>query len=185
MRQPAGSRASHQGRCTPLIFTVALVCGLLSPVAGLMAAELKIGYVDVAKVFDGYQRTKASDATLEKKGKEKEAEFEGRMNELKKLRQNLELLNSEAREAKTKEIEEKSEELQRFRNNTARDLSRERDKIASELLKDIQKGIEDYAKANDFSLILDARSVLYGQEAYVVTDEVLAALNKRAAAPAH
>ena len=150
-----------------------------------MAAELKIGYVDVAKVFDGYQRTKASDAILEKKGKEKEAEFEGRMNELKKLRQNLELLNDETREAKTKEVEEKTEELQRFRTSTERDLGRERDKIASVLLKEIQKGIEDYAKANSFSLIFDARSVLCGQEAYDVTDEVLAALNKRVAAPAH
>ena len=185
MRQPGGSRASRQRQCAPLLFSVALVCGLMSPVSCLMAAELKVGYVDVAKVFDGYQRTKASDATLEKKGKEKEAEFEGRMNELKKLRQNLELLSTDAREAKTKEIEEKTEELQRFRTNTTRDLSRERDKIASELLKEIQKGIEDYAKANGFSLILDARSILYGQEAYVVTDEVLAALNKRAAAPAH
>jgi len=149
------------------------------------AAELKVGSVDVAKVFDGYQRTRASDATLEKKGKEKEAEFEARMNELKKLRQNLELLSDEAREAKTKEVEEKSEELQRFRTNTARDLSRERDKIASELLREIQKSIEDYAKTNGFSLIFDARSVLYGQEAHDVTDEVLATLNKRTAVPAH
>ncbi len=163
-----------------------VVCGLSSVVCAVAgAAELKVGSVDVAKVFDGYQRTKASDATLEKKGKEKESEFEGRMNELKKLRQNLELLNNEAREAKTKEIEEKSEELQRFRANTTRDLSRERDKIASELLKEIQKSIEDYAKANGFSLIFDARSVLYGQEAYDVTNEVLAMLNKRTAVPAH
>ena len=160
-----------------------IVC-LLFPRPLLWAAELKVGYVDVAKVFDGYQRTKASDATLEKKGKEKEAEFEGRMNELKKLRQNLELLNNEAREAKSKEIEEKTEELQRFRNNTARDLSRERDKIASELLKEIQKNIEAYAKANGFSLLLDARSVLSGQEALDVTDEVLAGMNKRPSSPA-
>ena len=157
----------------------------LAPRPLVWAAELKVGYVDVAKVFDGYQRTKASDATLEQKGKAKEAEFEGRMNELKKLRQNLELLSNDAREAKTKEIEEKTEELQRFRSSTARDLSRERDKVASELLKEIQKGIADFAKANSFSLILDARSTLYGQEAYDVTDEVLAALNKRVAAPTH
>ena len=185
MRQPAGSRASLQRRCAPLLFSVAWVCGLLSPVSCLMAAELKVAYVDVATIFDGYQRTKASDTNLKQKGDAKEAELKGKMTELEKLRQNLELLNSDAREAKTKEIEEKTEELQRFRTNTARDLGRERNKIADELLKEIQQAVHDYAKASGFSLVLDVRSVLFGQEAYDITDEVLATLNKRAAPPAH
>ncbi len=146
------------------------------------AAELKIGYVNIAKVFDGYERTKTSDAALEKQGKQKEAELEGRMGELKKLRQGLELLNDEAREAKTKEVEEKADELQRFRANTARDLQRDRDKIAKEILSEIQGGVDAYAKANSFSLILDQRSLLYGQSVYDVTDEVLKLLNSRAAA---
>ena len=141
-----------------------------------------MGYVDIGKVFDGYQRTKASDASLEGKGKEKEAELEGRMTELKKLRQNLELLSEEKRETKAREIEERSEELQRFRTSTARDLRRERDKVAREILKEIQQGIEQYAKANNFSLILDQRSLLYGQPSQDVTDEILKLLNSRQAA---
>ena len=146
------------------------------------AASLKIGYVNLAKVFDGYERTKASDAVLEKQGKEKEAELQGRMGELKKLRQSLELLNDDAREAKSRDIEQKADELQRFRNATARDLRRERDKIAKDILGEIQKTVEDYAKANGFSLILDERSLLYGQATYDVTDEILKALNSRAGA---
>jgi outer membrane protein len=154
-----------------------------APCPTAWAAEWKVGYVNVAKVFDGYERTKASDATLGKKGKQKEAELEERMNELKKLRQNLELLNDEARETKTREIEEKAEELQQFRTSTARDLSRERDKIAKEILQEIQGGLEEYAKANHFSLILDSRSLLYGQSAHDVTDEVLKLLNSRKREP--
>ena len=167
---------------------VAMIGGLLtclsSPVfcPNVLAAELKIGYVNVAKVFDGYERTKASDAGLEKQGKQKEAELEGRMTELKKLRQGLELLNDEAREAKTKEVEEKADELQRFRASTARDLGRQRDKIAKEILREIQDGVEEYAKANSFALILDQRSLLYAQPAYDVTDGVLKLLNSRYAA---
>ncbi|MBI1992700.1 MAG: OmpH family outer membrane protein [Candidatus Omnitrophica bacterium] len=165
-------------------FTVVLLaagCSLLAGDASLAgAAELKVGFVDLAKVFDGYERTKQSDAMLEKKGKQKEAELEGRMNELKKLRQGLELLNDEAREAKSREIEERSEELQRFRTAAARDLRRERDKAAKDILQEIRVGIEDYAKANSFSLILDERSLLYGQAAYDATAEMLKLLNSRA-----
>ena len=156
---------------------------LLSCCPIVRAQELKIGYVDVAKVFDGYERTKASDAVLEGKGKQKEAELEGRMNELKKLRQNLELLNDQAREAKAKEVEEKADELQRFRNNTARDLRRERDKAAKEILGDIQKSIEEFGKTSGFSLIVDQRSLLYAQPTYDVTDQVLKLLNSRYAKP--
>ena len=164
-------------------FGLLVACGLsLVACPSVQAADLKIGYVNVAKVFDGYERTKASDAGLEKQGKQKEAELEGRMGELKKLRQGLELLNDEAREAKTKEVEEKADELQRFRTSTARGLGRERDKIAKEILKEIQDGVEEYAKANSFALILDQRSLLYAQPAYDVTDGVLKLLNSRYAA---
>ena len=160
-----------------------LVACRLSPVAVAEAEEFKIGYVDVAEVFDNYERTKASDAILEKKGKQKETELEGRMNDLKKLRQNLELLNNEAREAKVREIEEKSDELQRFRQSTARDLARERDKIAKDILAEIRQGLNEYAKAHGFALILDSRTLLYSQSGYDLTKEVIQLLNDRASAP--
>jgi len=148
------------------------------------AAELKIGYVDIGKVFEGYQRTKASDATLERQGKQKEGELEARMAELKKLRQGLELLNDAAKEAKTREVEEKAEELQRFRTNTARALRRERDRITKEILQEIQQAVEQYAKTNEFAMVLDERSLLYGVPAHDLTNEILKILNSRLAAAA-
>jgi len=146
------------------------------------AAEAKIGYVDIGKVFEGYQRTKASDATLERQGKQKEAEFEARMAELKKLRQSLELLNDASKEAKAREVEEKAEELQRFRTNTARTLRRERDRITKEILKEIQQVVEQYAKTNNFAMVLDERSLLYGVPAHDLTNDILKMLNSRVAA---
>jgi len=159
----------------------AIWCFLTASWGPLAAAqELKVGYVNIGKVFDGYGRTKASDALLEKKGKQKEAELEGRVNELKKLRQGLELLNDSTREAKGREIEARSDELQRFRKNTARDLRAERDQIAQEILKDIQRGIDEYAKSNGYAFIYDQRSLLYAQPANDVTDQVLKLLNSKA-----
>lgn len=147
----------------------------------VMAQELKIGYVNIPKVFDSYERTKALEAGLEKKGQQKESELQGRMNELKKLRESVELLNDQAREAKMRDIEEKTDALKRFRSNVARELSRERDQMAGQILKEIQQTVVDYAKANNFSLILDERSVLFGQSVYDATDEILTALNNRTA----
>ena len=151
----------------------------------VMAAEIKIGYVNLAKVFDSYERTKSSEAALEKQGKQKDAELQARLNELKKLREGLELLNDQAREAKAHEIEQKADDLQRFKTATLRELGRERQKLADSIFTDIQGVIDDYAKANGFSLILQKdKVVLYGEPVYDVTDEILKALNSRSAAPA-
>ena len=168
-----------------------LFVGLLAtchwlPATVVAAQEMRIGYVNLGKVFDGYARTKASETALEQRGKQKEAELEGRMDELKKLRQSLELLNADARDAKAREIDEKSEELQRFRNAAARDLSRDRDRAARELLKAIQDGVNNFAKANSYNIILDSRSLLFALPANDVTDQVLKILNSqtKAAKPA-
>lgn len=106
------------------------------------------------------------------------------MNELKKLREGLELLSDDAREAKAREVEEKAEELQRFRTATARDLRRERDRLAKEILKEIQQALEEYAKSNGYAFLIDSRSLLYGRSAEDVTDEVLTLLNSRGASAA-
>lgn len=143
------------------------------------AQEFKVAYVNVGKVFDQYERTTTSQAALERKGEQKESELEGRVNELKKLRESVELLNDQAREAKLREIEERSDELKRFRANSARDLRRERDAVAQEILNEIQTVVAEYAKTNGFSVIFDERSVLYGQPSYDATDEVLGLLNSR------
>ena len=163
---------------------VAVTALLLVGGGAVRAAEgaAKIGYVDLGRVFDDYNKTKASEGSLEQRGKQKEQELEGRLSELKKMRESLELLNDEARDAKAREVEEKAESLQQFRNSTARDLRRERDRVAKTILSDIQTTIQDYGKANGFSMIFDARSLLYAEEASDITDEILKLLNSKAAA---
>lgn len=160
--------------------------GLMSQVSGLRseAGELKIGYANLLKVFDGYQRTAESKRVLEQKGKQKQTELEGRFNELKKLRQSLELLNDQAKEAKAREIEERSDEFKRLKARSERELLREQNQLARQILDEIDQTVSEYAAANGFSVILDDRSLLYGQDIYDVTDELLSLLNQRYASKA-
>lgn len=164
------------------VVTVCVLSALCGP--AVQAAELKIGYVNLAKLFDDYQRTKESERVLEQKGAQKQAQLKGQADELKKLRDALELLNAQARETKVKEIEEKSDAFQQLKTRTERDLVRERNQMAKTILDEIENTVTDYAKANSFSLVVDQRSLLYGQEAYDLTDELLKVLNDRYAKPA-
>lgn len=164
-----------------------VVVGVAAGIVGsrpAAAQELKVGYIQVEKLVGNYQRTKASEAELEKQGKQKEAELQARVNELKKLRESLELLNDQSKEAKGRELEQKSDELQRFRTNTGRDLARERQQILGEILKDVRQAVDEYAKANGFSLVMRDDALLYALPAIDITDPVLKALNGRYAAPA-
>ena len=177
---------THQrfGRMMILSSWMLSLTGLVSPVCCLVseAAELKIGYVKPGEVLDQYQRTKDAEAALQQKGKQKQAELEGRVNELKKLRQSAELLNDQARETKTREIEEKSDEFKRLKTQAERDLLRERNQMLKEILDEITQTVSDYAKGNGFSLVVDERFLLYGEPGLDVTDTVLKLLNDRYAA---
>ena len=133
-------------------------------------------------MFDGYQRTADSKHVLEQKGKQKQTELEGDFNELKKLRQSLELLNDQAKETKAREIEERADEFKRLKTRSERELLREQNQLAKQILDEIDQAVAEYATANGFSVILDDRSLLYGEDAYDVTDAVLKVLNQRYAA---
>lgn len=165
---------------------VALAAGLwpCAPCPRASAENLKIGFVNLARVFDEYQRTKDSEAGLEARGKQKQAQLEAQFNELKKLRQGLELLNDQAREAKAREIEEKSDQFKRTKSQSERELVGQRNQVAKAILDEIGQVVSEYAKTNGFSLVLDQRSLLYGQDAYDLTNEILSTLNERYAAKA-
>ena len=154
-----------------------VVLGLAVAQALPALAAGKIGFVDIARVFDEYQRTKISDKDLEAKGKAKEAELKGRVEELKKLREGLELLSDKAREERQKQVEDKSDELQRFQLAAQNELRRQRDGIAREILKEINETLQAYAKTEGYDLLLNERTLVYGAPPLDLTETVLKQLN--------
>lgn len=141
------------------------------------ASEVTIGYVDMVALFDKYQRTQRSESILEQQGKTKESELTRRLDELRRLREGLDLLSDEARDARVFEIEERADALKRFGKHTKLELARERDRVAQGIIEDIQQTVKDYAKDHGFSLILDERLLLYGQEGDDLTEAILTVLN--------
>ena len=180
-RQMTENRAKNQhvARWLSLVVAFGLLSSVFCPLSAAQEAATKIGYVSLARIFDAYQRTKDSESQLERKGSQKQAELEAQVNELKKMRQGLELLNDTVRDTKAKELEAKSDEFQSLKTKSQRELLRERNETARVILDDIEHAVAEYAKANGFSIILDQRSLLYGADVYDATDEVLKTLNER------
>lgn len=154
-----------------------LLAGLVMPAAQAFAAADKIGYVDLARVFDEYQKTKTFDKSLEGKGAEKQGERDKMVNEIKKLRDEAELLSAKAKDDKQAQIDDKIKALQDFDRNTRDALRKERDGMVRDILKEIETVIQEYGKSNGYAFIFNDRVLVYKAEGADVTNQVIKVLN--------
>jgi Skp family chaperone for outer membrane proteins len=191
-------------RPKPLLLALAL--GLLTPLAQTQSAEVKVAVINLKTVFDGYWKTKQSDATV----KDRQAEFE---KERKKMVDDYQKANDEYRKlvesandpavaaderdrrkktaeqklAEIKEIESSVATFERqFRSQITDQIKRMRDNI----LRDIREEVGKRSKAAGYALVLDTAGESVNQTPLIVyqagvpdlTNEVLTAINKDAPA---
>jgi len=142
------------------------------------AKDYKIGYVDLAKVFDQYGKTKDAEKALSEKGKAKEVERKTMIDELRKLKDEQALLSDKAKAEKQGIIDDKVKKLQDFDKKAQDELMGERNDMLGGILKDIEKVVTDYAKETGYDMVLNSRTLLYGADQYDLTQEVLKRLNK-------
>lgn len=143
------------------------------------AVDFKIGYIDISRVFDEYNRTKEEDQVLEKKGSEKEAQRESMVREIKKIKEELDLASDKAKAEKQKLLDEKIKKLQDYDRITREDLRKERDGIIREILKEIDGVIQELGKKEGYTIILNERVLLYKDSALDLTERVINILNEQ------
>ena len=163
----------------PAAVILCFLCDLSGMAAGsVYAKEYKIGYVNLAKVFEDYKKTKDAEKILTDKGNTKTAERTKMLEELKKLKDEQALLSDKGKAEKQTIIDNKAKALQDFDKKTREDLYKERNDALSGIMKDIEKVVEAYAKEAGYDMVVDTRMLLYGSEQNDLTAEVLGRLNK-------
>lgn len=143
------------------------------------AQESKIGYIDISRTFDEYTRTKEADAVLEKKGLDKEAQREKMVNEIKKLKEELDLAADKVKPEKQKALEDKLKTLQEYDRSVREDLGKERDNIVKEILKEIDEVIQEFGKKEGYTFIFNERVLLYKDKTNDLTNNIISTLNSR------
>jgi outer membrane protein len=137
----------------------------------------KIGYIDLSRAFDEYQKTKDFDKELEGKGDLKQREREKLVQDVRKMREELELMNKNAREKKEADIESKIKSLQEFDQEAKTDLTKDRDNMVKDILKEMSDVIKGYGEKNGYSIIINDRVLLYGDSTIDLTNEIIKILN--------
>jgi len=146
--------------------------------AGAAYAE-KFAFVDVAKTFDTYEKTKQNDQVLAEEGKKKQTQRDAMIQEIRRLKDELALLADKNKEEKQVAIDEKIKVLQDFDQKAREELSKKRDEAVREILKDIDTVMNDYGKQKGYDLIFNERALLYRNDKYDVTTDILNELNNR------
>ncbi len=170
------------------------------------AAELKVGVVELKKVFEGYYKTKLAQAALDeevsnlkKDGKALEDDYAKAVDDYKKTidEANNQAISADERDKRKKEAESKMlrvndlrQTMQQFERTAATNMGEKRRLTMSKILGEIKEAIAAKSKAGGFTLVLDTSSpdptnlptVLYSSGENDLTEAVLAALNANAPA---
>ncbi len=161
------------------VFGVSVLFAIILGFAASAFAEMeKVGYVDVAKVFDSYLKTKDNDRVLQQAGKKKEEERDSLVKDIRAAKDELALLNDDAKAKKQESLALKVKDLENFDVNTRKTLGEQRNKVVREIFKDIDAAIQKYGTTNQLDMIFNERALLFHSAKMDGTQAVIDALNK-------
>ena len=160
-----------------IIFLAVVLLGI-SFSSNTFSGDLKIGYVDVYKVFNEYDKTKESESVLDKKKKTAEAKLIEKKNSLEEIQGKFEALNEEQKKIEEAKLIEQVKEYRELERVSVVGIRKERDEKMKEILEDINKVTEEYSKTNDFDLVVNENTLLYSGDSIVnITDKILEKCN--------
>jgi len=153
---------------------------------------VKIGYVDLERIFHGYEKTKELEAKLTMENEADQNMLSERRQmiekEIDRLKEELEtqalMLSESAKEEKQAEIERRAEELDEFRAYIEQRNQEREAKYTDGILKDLQVElpsiIKSIAEKEGYRFVFDLRSLFYvtPEKEFDLTDKVLAQLNE-------
>lgn len=162
--------------CMPALLALA-VCVTVSA-----DQVIKLGYVDVSRVFKSYMKTKEATRELDdtynshlKRIDALKSEIEDLQNELK-TKENI--LSDDRKETISNTIKEKLAALRDYAKKADSELKAKTDLRTRTIVEEIRKITEQIATADGYTVVFDKRLVLYAAPAFDLTDRVLDELNR-------
>jgi outer membrane protein len=141
--------------------------------------DARIGSIQLSRIFDEYRRTQDADVELEKVGQQKQDERDVTVSEIRRLKDEFELMAETKRAEKQGAIDTKIRELQEFDKKARKMLGTQRDNFVRDILSEIYAVIESYGKAKGFDFILSERTLLYTDGEMDLTNDIISILNEK------
>ena len=195
-------------RLTSLLAAAAVFsCGATAA----QAQSLKVGVVDMNRVFSGYYKTKDAENKINDARELAKKELDERMESHKQLLDEINQLNKDIdnnalspqakadrqkkREDKIQQVRSLAQEINDFKNTREKQLQEQAVRMRNQIVEEIMTIINAKVKSDNYDLIFDKTGqslsgvpvVLHTNDRMEFTDDVIAALNRNrpsaAAAP--
>lgn len=138
----------------------------------------KVAYVDLGRMFDEYDKTKAYDKVLEADNKKFQEERTRKIDAIRDLQGKTAALKDAEKAKVEKDIEKQKADLLAFDQQKRTDLTKARDEKVREILMEIEKTVSEYAKKEGYAYVFNDRVLIYGDQSMNITEPVLKSLNE-------
>ena len=169
--------------------------------AATASAQIKIGTVDMKKIFESYWRTKEAETKMSETRGTLKRDLDERNDKRKELQDSIEKLNEEIKKpelskekagTKMKEREDKiaewqnmMRELQQYQQVKEKQLADQTLRIRNGIVDEIRKVVDEKVKSIGFDLVFDVSGnsinnvpvILYAKETWDFTKEIIEKLN--------
>jgi len=129
---------------------------------------------DAGKKAQTYLKKKLDDGAKALKKKENAIQEEE-----KKIIQQKKVISAEEYKKKVTDLRNKVNSLQKERNTLLSEVSKQRSKAKTELLKNLNPIIQEYMKEKNIRMVLDKKSILLADENLDITQDIIKRLNSK------
>jgi outer membrane protein len=146
--------------------------------------KIKIGYIDIQKVISESQAGKRARDRFQAQVKKAEGDILKERQDIERLKSDLDkkgpLLKDEERRNIEIDLQKRSVNLQRSMSDHQQELQVKNNEMMSEILKELEKIVNEVGRAEKFTLILERSQILYSDQGIDITSKVIESYNSRA-----
>ncbi|TDE31492.1 OmpH family outer membrane protein [Flavobacterium ranwuense] len=170
---------------------IALSISLVACNKAAEVKEVKTAYVDTSELMKEYTEAKDLEAKYKTKAEEKGRQLEAEINRFKQEAASFQAqaqANGQAwAQQKGAELQKREQQLSYAQQALSQELQQESGKEMDSLVSGVKKFIKVYGKEKGYAYIYgtgDAASILYAEDKFDITKEIIKALNDKYKAPA-
>lgn len=161
---------------------VVLLTLLCVPAVGAQD-RVKIGFIDIQRAISDSNAGKRAKERFQAQVKKAEAELLKEKTELERLKADLDkkgpLMKEEERRSLESDLQRRYVNYQRTMTDQQQELRQKEGALTGDILKELEKIVNEIGKSDKFTLILERNQILYSDQGIDVTNKVIEVFNSR------
>jgi outer membrane protein len=145
--------------------------------------RVKIGFIDIQRAISDSNAGKRAKERFQAQVKKAEAELLKEKTELERLKADLDkkgpLMKEEERRNLEADLQRRYVNYQRTMTDHQQELRQKEGALTGDILKELEKIVNEIGKSDKFTLILERNQILYSDQGIDVTNKVIEVFNSR------